>query len=609
MSSLSEILLLSLSMALAPGAAAGDLTISASVDRTQLTLDEQVILTVAVAGPRTNLPEPRLPAMPNFNVHGAGRNQSISFVNGAISSSVEYRYILVPRAAGKALIGPISVSEGGRASETTPIELLVLKHGSAPAPSAPSRPGVPGQVQQAAGGPDLFVTAEVDDPKPFVNQQVLFTVRLYIGVPLAGNAEWSPPATAGFLSEDLPPGQPKQVAQGGRRYQLSEVKLALFPAQSGKLTIGSGAIRCQVQQEFAVDPFSQDFFQRFFSQGIAGGLVAKELKTKPIAIDAAPLPEGKPPSFSGAVGRYRMTAETDKRKVKVGDALNLTLAIEGTGNLKAIAQPPMPDLGASFRLYDTVSSLNLQKDEAGVRGSKVFKTVLVPKVSGPLRVPAIPFSYFDPQSKAYVTVETAPIELAVEPGSAEPPQAQGFAPAAGGGAITQLTDDIRHVKPPRGIPRLSAVATRRLWPHLIPLGAFLASLGVFLRRESLLRDPAGARARKAVSKAGLLIDRARALQAQEPQRAAGLLSEAILGYLADKLDCPASGLTRKQVAQLLLQRYPRFPEGHLERFKMLLDELELQRFAPSAPGAEKDGAHLVEGVRELVKALEEEIKK
>ncbi len=598
---------LSLSIACAAPAGAADLTISASVDKTQLALDEQVILTVAVGGPRTNLPEPRLPAIPNFNVHGAGRSQNISFVNGAISSSVEYRYVLVPRVAGKAVIGPITVNDGGRSEQTGPIELLVLRPGSAPA-AAPSRPGTQGQVQQASGGADLFVTAEVDDPEPFVNEQVLFTVRLHIGVPLAGNAEWTPPSTSGFLSEDLPPGPPQQVSVGGRRYHLSEVKLALFPAQAGKLTIGPGAIRCQVQQEFAVDPFSQDFFQRFFSQGMAGGIVTKELKTKPIVVNATALPEGKPPSFSGAVGRYRISAETDKRKVKAGDALNLSVTIEGTGNLKAIAQPSLPDLSASFRLYDTVSSLNLQKDEGGVRGSKSFKTVLVPKVSGPLRVPPIPFSYFDPQKKAYVSIETAPIELDVEPGAAAP-QAPGFPAPAGGGAITQLADDIRHVKPPRAAARLSAAATRRLWPHLIPLGVFLASFGVFLRRESLLRDPAGARARRAFANAGRLIARARNMQALDPRQAAGLLSEAILGYLADKLDCPASGLTRKQVAQLILKRYPRMPEGHLERFKMLLDELELQRFAPSAPGADKDGAHLIEGAAELLEAMEEETRR
>ncbi len=189
------------------------------------------------------------------------------------------------------------------------------------------------------------------------------------------------------------------------------------------------------------------------------------------------------------------------------------------------------------------------------------------------------------------------------------PQAPGFPAPAGGGAITQLADDIRHVKPPRAFARVSAAATRRLWPHLIPLGVFLAGVGVFLRRESLLRDPAGARARRAFSNASRLIARARDMHAAEPRQAAGLLSDAILGYLADKLDCPASGLTRRQVARLLLKRYPRLPEGHLERFKMLLDELELQRFAPSAPGAEKDGAHLAEGAAELLKALEEETKR
>ena len=77
----------------------------------------------------------------------------------------------------------------------------------------------------------------------------------------------------------------------------------------GQLTIGPVAIRCQVQKQQRIDPFSSDFFDQFFSQGLAG-VVTRDLRTKPISVTARALPsDGKPAGFTGAVGRFRIKAD------------------------------------------------------------------------------------------------------------------------------------------------------------------------------------------------------------------------------------------------------------------------------------------------------------
>lgn len=604
-------------LALALPARSQGLSIAADVSSRSVPLDKQVILTVSVAGDTANLPDPRLPAIPNFNVHAAGRGQNISLVNGKFSSHVEHRFVLVPRLIGNAVIGPITVSFGGQTVATAPIEVVVERPASGPQPQAQGHPQAGGSPaarprqlappQESQGNPDLFVTADVDKKDPYVNEPLLMTVRFHYAVPLLGNAEWEPPATLGFLKEDLPPTPATLTTREGRTYYITEIKLVLYPIQPGQLTIGPTVIRCQVQQQQRIDPFSSNFFDQFFSQGLAG-VVTKELRTKPISIAVRALPsDGKPPAFTGAVGRFRVKAEADRYEAKVGDAVTLLVTVEGEGNLQALGDLPLPAM-ESFRVFDTVSSLSTAKDEKGVRGSKTFKTVLVPRVSGELDIPALPFNYFDPSQERYSALTTQPLRVRVSPGSASAPPVAFQAPE-GGGEITKVTADIRHVKsavhdPP--LHRASMAVSRARLVHGAPLAVFLLSLLFSLYRGMVHRDPAAARSRGALAKGLRRVRESRGLS--DPQARAGLLHETLADYVADKLDRPASGLTLRDAQRLLRARFPRVPEGFFEQLRVLWEELEMFRFAPKgARGAET--ATLADGVQDLLKTLEKEMRR
>jgi hypothetical protein len=608
-----------LSLLLPAAAVAQDISVKASVDRQSVPLNEQIVLTVAVSGDQPSLPDPRLPSIPNFNVHSVGRSQNLSFINGRVSSTVEHRFVLVPRLIGNAVIGPIEVQSAGQRAATAPIELSVLRPSAAATPQQPARPPAarlarpgpqPSGGGQTGSGPDLFVTAEVNKRNPYVNEQMLMTVRFHYAVPLLGNAEWDPPVTQGFLKEDLPPTPATLVTREGRVYYVTEIKIVLFPIQPGDLTIGSTHIRCQVQKELRVDPFSSDFFEQFFSQGVVGA-VTRELRTNPVKIAAQPLPEeGKPQSFSGAVGRFRIKADVDKSQANVGDAITLSLILEGDGNLKSLSAVPLPEM-PSFRPYDTVSSLSTSKDEQGVRGVKTFKTVLVPRASGLLEIPPIQFNYFDPTTKRYERIQTNILRVRVSPapaggGTAPVPFQAG--PLAGGGEITRVAADIRYLKSAADDPwveRLALGSFSRLWPHLIPLTVLLLSLAGAAYRNVLLNDPAGARSKGALAGALSRIKDARNAGSAE-ETAAGLF-EALSNFVADKLDRPASGLTLREAARLLRERHPKLPEGHLQQMRILWEELEMFRFAPK--GAQEDQtAQLADGVKELLKAIDEELR-
>ena len=601
--------LLAVLLAAAPAGAA--VSISASVNKTTVALNDQIVLTVTVSADAASLPEPEMPSLPRFNVHSAGRSQSMTYINGRISNSAEYTFVLVPRLIGNAVIPPIGANAGGQAAQSEPIAVTIVRpeeapqqdpqtSGGAAAPVRPARGARPG-----SGAAPVFVTAEVDKKNPFVNEQVIYTVRFHYAVPLLGNAEWSPPNTTGLLLEDLPPGGHQTASIQGRTYNVSEVKIALFPLTPGEKTIGKGSIRCQVQKGVEVDPFASDFFRQFFSAGLTMGEPVT-LETSPIKMNVRPLPEaGKPVGFGGAVGRFKVTAAADKASVKAGDAVNLTFTIEGSGNLKALGDPTLPEM-PEFRVYETVSSLNQSKDGNGVRGSKVYKTVVVPKVSGDLTIPAIQFHYFDPGQQRFVSAATHPIALQVAPGeAAQAPVGFSAAGQSSPAAITTLSEDIRHVRSRPGADGLSAAAAavaQAGWLHALPAALLLISGGFASWRDRYEQDPVKARARRASRAAEERLARSRSVK--NLQESSALIGDALVGYLADRLAMPQSGMTMRQALELMKKRWPRLPEGHLEQVRRLWGEMERIRYAPTTV-RDTDIAALRDAVRELVKALEE----
>ena len=127
-----------LALTLCPAlSSAQQLAVTAEVNKTQVTLDDQVVLAVTITGPQASLPDPQLPALQNFSLYSSGRNQSISFINGRVSSSVTHTFVLIPRTVGTGIIPPITVSDQGVTAKTNPIEIQVVRPG-APASPAPA---------------------------------------------------------------------------------------------------------------------------------------------------------------------------------------------------------------------------------------------------------------------------------------------------------------------------------------------------------------------------------------------------------------------------------------------------------------------------------------
>ncbi|MEW5766800.1 MAG: BatD family protein [bacterium] len=556
---------------------AQELSLSASVDRGKVTLNDQLRLSVSLSGGGGSLPSPQLPPMSDFNIYSSGRSQSISIVNGRISSALTFNYILVPKKVGKFIIGPVTLTYQNKTYETQPISIEVVEAG-APLPQAPTQSPLQAEKRQAEG--DVFITAEVDKQKAYVNEEVILTFRFYRRINLLSRPEYVPPETTGFFTEDLPPQKEYYTAINGSRYLITEIKTALFPTTPGNLQIGEAKLKCTVD-DFSPDAFSRDFFFRdFFSRG-----KTRVLSTKPLAVEVLPLPEkGKPANFKGVVGDYSITSSLDKKKIETGQPITLTVAISGKGNVKTLQEVDLPEL-PEFRRYETLSSLNISKENYTVSGSKTFKTILIPQVPGKLKIPGISFAFFHPGKKRYETKSTAPLYLEAASGPKEEISTTPLTPEG----VKVMAKDIRYIKAEINFKDSSRMLYQNklfYLANLVPLLLFLSALGVKLKRRKLELDPAYARSKRAYREARGRLSKAKGkLRPEESHEFYTLLESGLRSYLADRLNMSAAGLTQEEIAAKL--RTSGIDEVEIEELRSLIEESHLIRFASAKSSLEQ----------------------
>ncbi len=541
-----------------PSYAQGQGTITANVDRTNLSTDETLTLTITLNAAVSNLPSPTLPSLNGFNIVGSGSSSQISIINGAMSAQMVYSYRLQPYQAGNLVIEPVSVTINGQTFTTEPITVQVTQ-GTGQTQAAPRIvPGIAAPAPTELAGQKFFIEAEVDNPTPFLGEQVVYTFRFYQAGTFLGQPDYQAPSFTGFWSEQQPDQAQYQVQAGGQLYQVTELRTILFPTAAEPVTIEPARLI------------------------IPGGFFHRDttLQTESIQLDINPLPPNAPDSFSGAVGQFDLAAEVDTTDGKVNEPITLKVTLSGQGNLNTIPDPVWPEI-QGWRSFESQASTNTSFENGTLTGSRVYERLFVPGVEGEATIPSIDYTYFDPASGMYQTTATEPIPVSIAPGSAEAPPPNFL--GSNKTEVAQLATDIRHLK---SIPSSLNLARRPLTDQPfywlawgVPLVALAGNFAWQWRQLYWQTHVGLARSSQARKKAK------RALAQARKQDDLYLAANQILTtYLSDKLNQPVAGLTRRVLNKLLAES--KLNSNLINRVEMALSESELGRFSPeaSSPG-------------------------
>lgn len=580
--------------------ASQDLSVEASVDRDRLGLDEQLTFTVTVSGNSIDaVSEPTLPVMRDFTVIGRTSSSSsqINIINGRLSTSrtLQYIYGLQPRAGGQSVIGAATITYKGKTYRTQPITVQVVQGASSGPSGGPGGQTNPSPSDRAVMGDNLFIKAILDKTRVRRGEQITITYKLYTRVSLSNVQFDKLPAYTGFWTEELLTAQHLNFSSeviNGKRYDTALLKkVALFPTAVGHQRIEPLSILCDVPLD------------TFFSR-----TQRASLRTEVLTFDVLPLPEaGKPPQFSGGVGRFTMRASIDTTQAAVNQPFTLTVVLSGEGNLKTINEPVLPNL-PDFKRYSSSSTDAIIKRESHVSGEKTYKYMLIPKTPGEHRILPITFSFFDPTDNAYKTLETKPIAVTVAPGSGES-IADGY--AVNKEEVKQVKNDIQYIKPSTVVLSPQGdLLYRNPWFLLLQVFPILAVIGVFAYKSHAQRlrlDIGYARRRRARNAARRGLQHAgRALRHGEPEQGSMYISKALHQYLADKFNVPVAGLTSQQLFDLLSAGG--VEPDTIETLRRCLDTCDMARFAPSTitPQSMRE---VIESAERVIAAIEKRLAK
>lgn len=386
---------------------ADNLQLSASVSKNTVSLDENFKFTVELSGSSTSLPDVNFPDLSSFYVlSGPNQSTSIQYVNGAMSSSKSYSYILKPRKIGRFSIGKATAEADGKILESQPIILTVVKGAVPGVKKSPKK-----SSDASIAGQSLFLKTIVSRHQAFIGQQITVAYKLYFKVNVRTYEVESMPPNAGFWTEEFDmPQQPviENEIINGINYNVATLrKVALFPTQVGKLSLEPMALN--VEAIVRANRSRRSLFDSFFDSGSQS--VRKHVASKAITIQVLPLPDkGKPARFRGAVGRFNLKLSIDKTAARVNDAISLKVRINGRGNLKLI-QPPILNLPPDIERYDPKINTSLAKTKGIISGVKRIEYVLIPRMPGVYTIKPIKISFFNPASKRYETQTSKPFTL------------------------------------------------------------------------------------------------------------------------------------------------------------------------------------------------------
>ena len=343
------------------------------------------------------------------------------------TTTYQYNFVVTPEREGTFTIRPIKVVADGVATVTRAVTI---------------------KVKGSETGDLMFLEVEANEESVYVGQPLHVTLRILIkqfqdkkmGVAVSERDTWKmiqPRSEWGLFEKRMQELQDQRQRPRGElvvrndavgeptRYFAFELDAKIYPKQAGE--IDGSQIRIVAHYPTGLrrldDRFSDDFFPGGLFDSFMGPRVAAH-SPRPIEATASSLPvqikpiptEGRPDNYRGAVGRYRILTEVTPRSCRVGEPLQLNIAVDsdqagGAGPMELVRAPALSDFGAltdHFKVPDEP----LAGFVDGRR--KVFSTTIRPRSNQVAEVPAIPYSFFDPAEEKFVTVFSDPIAIEVE---------------------------------------------------------------------------------------------------------------------------------------------------------------------------------------------------
>ena len=337
-------------------------SVTATVDKNPVMLDEAITLTVTAEGDAEREAFDSSVLLSDFVVGRTSVSSQTSIINFDTRRTTTWSTTLFPRKVGTFTI-PAFTIEG---QKSAPVEVRVIP------------------VQQGDNAParDYYVSTEVNNDSVYLQQQLRYTVKLYLSSQIERGSLQAPELENAQIQQL---GDDKQYTElvNGRRYQVVERNFAVLPQQSGTFTIRGPVFSGEVIAPNTNQRFG--FFNRTQTINRVGPDVQVEVKPIPAEVDYHWLPS----DF------VQLDEEWQSDTFTVGEPVTRTLTLTAVGvveeQLPEIEQIYPPD----FKLYpDQANSASAEKDNRLIV-QRTESVAMIPTKAGSYIIPEVRVPWFN----------------------------------------------------------------------------------------------------------------------------------------------------------------------------------------------------------------------
>lgn len=357
--------------------------VTASLNKSTVTENEIVQLTLRADFSNTGNGPDLTPLERDFEILGKSQNSQFSFNLNSTTALRFWSVSLKPKSVGSFEIPAIKIGE----HTSNPINLVVK--------NAP-------QLLDHNGNPPVILQTDVSEVEPYLQQEVILSVKLYTSVDLM-NANRSVPSHSDLVIERLVDDQMDFEVINGTQYQVITQEYLVFPQRSGLVTIPSQTVQAMINT--------------------SGGRRLIKVQSTPIGLQVLPIPATFPNDFwlpSSQVS-IKTKLEQTSEQPRIGDTLIWTIDIKAKGALPE--QIPEIEFNSTrrYKLYPKPAKFNTRKTAAGITGQQTLIVEVVPTEDGKLVLPNIEVSYWDTESRTLktATADTNSIVIAPLPDSSK----------------------------------------------------------------------------------------------------------------------------------------------------------------------------------------------
>jgi hypothetical protein len=369
-------------------------------------LDQPVRLTLENDGETSGSPDLSV-LEEDFEILGRATQQSMSIINGTISSKRSLILTLLPKREGELTIPAIPYGD----ELTAPLQLEV---------SEQTTTGDGVQQRQA------WVEMSLDRESAYPEEEIILTLKLYQAAGVRGEHLDQPSLSSGDTRLQLLDESKYTIERAGQAYRVLELNYGLYAYQPGSLEIGPVAFRGRTggASVFSLldDPFG----------GSPQPSRLVSAKSNPVTLQVKPIPA----DFSGdhwLPARNILLVDTgvdQSQPIIAGKPITRRIMMTADGLMSSQLPPIASEAPDGIKSYEERPQVRDTPRRTGISSSRESVVTLIPTQAGQYTLPAIEIPWWNTLTGQQEVASLPELTLEVIPGTADASQSNAVTPQA-----------------------------------------------------------------------------------------------------------------------------------------------------------------------------------